>query len=122
MEKRDLWIYRIVTFLFTGLIGMGVVLYFVQHDEISIAFTLLGFPTFIIYPLAIAKILGLTAIWIDKSTQLREWAYAGFTCNLSLAVAAHLNVNDGEFGGAAVALLLLATSYIFHRRISSKKA
>lgn len=41
-------------------------------------FTNMGYPTYIFYPLDLAKALGLIAVWIKKSRPLTEWAYAGF--------------------------------------------
>ena len=93
-------------------------MYFFQHDIAVKAFTVLGFPTYIIYPLAIAKILGLIAIWSNKSKVLKEWAYAGFTFNLLLATSAHINEGDGDFMGAAVGLTLVAVSYIFNCKLN----
>ena len=74
-------------------------------------FTKLGFPAYIIYPLAMAKILGLIAIWTNKSKTLKEWAYAGFFFDFVLAASAHININDGEFGAAVFAMILLLLSY-----------
>ncbi|MEL6189565.1 MAG: DoxX family protein, partial [Myxococcota bacterium] len=88
----------------------------VQHDQIAEAFTALGYPTYLIYPLAIAKVLGLVAIWTRRSEELRGLAYAGFFYDFVLALAAHLAVGDGQFGPAAVALALLAVSYVSSRR------
>ncbi len=106
------WIYRISTGLFTAMLAMGAVMYFVQHQMASEMFTSLGFPTYIIYPLAIAKVLGLIALWVRKSRTLTDLAYAGFFFELSLAVSAHLAAGDGEFAGAFGALILLVTSYV----------
>lgn len=116
MNKRDNIIYYAATGLFSALIGMGVVMYFAQHEMVSEMFTSLGFPTWIIYPLAIAKTLGLVAIWTNKSKMLKEWAYAGFVFDLLLAISAHTMVGDGGQGGAIVALLLVVVSYIFNRK------
>ncbi|MGB1206262.1 MAG: DoxX family protein [Chitinophagales bacterium] len=77
----------------------------------------LGFPTYIIYPLAIAKILGLVAIWTKKSEALKEWAYTGFFFNFVLALTAHININDGEFAPASVAIVLLLVSYFFEKKV-----
>ena len=117
MKKRETLIYRIITAIFTVFIGMGATMYFVQHDMVVEMFTSLGYPTYIIYPLATAKILGLVAIWTNKSKMLKEWAYAGFIFELSLAIAAHVNLGDGEFGAALVALLLVVTSYVYNRKV-----
>ena len=92
-------------------------MYFVQNEMVSETFLKLGFPTFIIYPLAIAKILGLVAIWTNKSKMLKEWAYAGFTFDVLLAIGAHLSINDGEHYAALFGLVLIIISYYFNRKV-----
>ncbi len=109
--KNYTWIYRISTALLSALMLISAGMYIFNHTEISQSFSALGYPTYIIYPLAIAKILGLIAIWTNKSKALKEWAYAGFFFDFVLAFFAHFMVNDGEFAPALVALVLLFTSY-----------
>lgn len=84
-----------------------------MNDMVAGMFTTLGFPTWLIYPMALAKTLGLVAIWVSKSEKLREWAYAGFFFNLLLGTSAHLAISDGEFAGALLALFTLLVSYKF---------
>jgi len=110
-EKRAKLIYYISTGLLTALTAFSAGMYFFNYTHVSEEFVKLGFPTYIIYPLAILKILGLVAIWTKKSRTLKEWAYAGFLFDFILAGAAHISVGDGEFGGAILATILLLTSY-----------
>jgi len=117
--KRDKIIYLVITGLFSLMIAGGAVMYFVKYPMVAKTITKLGYPTYIIYPLAIVKILGLIAIWTNLSRTLKEWAYAGFFFELCLAVSAHVAIQDGEFAGAAVALALVTTSYFFNRRLEA---
>ncbi len=117
MNKRDLMIYRIVTGLFTLMTLLGVSLYIFQHEMAVEMFTKLTYPTYLIYFLIVAKLLGLVAIWTRKSEMLKEWAYAGFVFELILAISAHLNVGDGEFAGAAMVLVLAVASYVYERKV-----
>lgn len=117
VNKRNKIIYLAATGLLTALMLMSAGMYFLQYDMVSDTFTRLGFPTYIIYPLAIAKILGLVAIWTKKSQMLKEWAYAGFFFDFLLAASAHINAGDGEFLPAVVAMFLLTVSYVFERKI-----
>jgi len=71
----------------------------------------------VVYPLAIAKILGVIAILSKKSSTLKEWAYAGFFFDFVLAAAAHLSVGDGEFAPAVVASVVLLVSYFYDKRV-----
>lgn len=117
MKNRDLLIYRITTGLVSLLMAFSATMYFVQHEMVSETFLSLGFPTFIIYPLAIAKFLGLIAIWTNKSKMLKEWAYAGFVFDLLLASGSHLVANDGGFAPALFGLIMLGVSYFYHRKL-----
>lgn len=110
MTKRAA--YWVVTGLFSLMVAAGAMMYFVQNDMVVESFTNLGFPTFIVYPLAIAKLLGLVAILTNKSAKLKEWAYAGFFFDFVLAISAHLSVGDGEQAGAIMALVLMLGSYV----------
>ena len=80
-------------------------------------FDALGYPQYIIYPLAIAKILGLIAIWTRLSNMLTEWAYAGFFFDVVLALAAHLSVNDGAHLFSLVGLVLVITSRLTYGKL-----
>jgi len=115
-HKKHKIIYWVSTGLFTVLILFSAGNYIFNTKIFSEIFITLGYPIYIIYPLAIAKILGLLAIWIKKSRTLKEWAYAGFFFDFILAIGAHLNVNDGAFPFPLVALILLLTSYISEKK------
>jgi len=114
--KRDKIIFYVTTGLLSALMLLSAGMYFFNNAEVSASFQKLGFPTFVIYPLAILKLLGIVAIWTRKSAALVEWAYAGFFFNFVLALTAHINISDGEFGGAAMAIVLLLTSYFFGKK------
>lgn len=105
----------------TGLLSLMMLgsagMYFAKYEEVSKVFLELGFPTFIIYPLAVAKILGVIAILSRKVELLKNLAYAGFFYDFVLAAAAHLNAGDGEAGGAIVALVILSVSYFSEKRV-----
>ena len=94
-------------------------MYFVKYDMVAETFTSLGVPTAVIYPLAIAKILGIIAIWFIDNTLIKNLAYLGFAIDLVAAIAAHLNAGDGGAAGPAVPLALLIISYWYYRRLSA---
>lgn len=117
MEKRNKIIYWIATGLLTALMLMSISMYFMKYEMVSATFTKLGFPAYLVYPLAIAKLLGLIAILSKKSELLKEWAYAGFFFDFLLAFSAHIAANDGEFGMALIAIVLLIVSRIYDRKV-----
>lgn len=115
MKKSKLAYYVATTLLSLMMLG-GAGMYVFNHTEVAKVFDSLGYPTYIIYPLAAAKVLGIIAIWSNLNKSLKEWAYAGFFYDLVLAVAAHVSIRDGEYAPAIVGLALLAVSYVFGQR------
>lgn len=110
-------IYWIATGLLSLLMLFAAFNYIFKHDLLVVVFQKLGFPAYIIYPLAIAKILGVIVILTKLSRTLKEWAYAGFCFNFLLAISAHLNVGDGQFAPAVASLILLAISYVLDKKL-----
>ena len=116
MKKRDSIIYIIATVLFSLMLLAGATAYFVKYEMTSEMFISLGVPTGIIYPLAIAKILGIMAIWLVKNRVIKTLAYLGFALDFSFAIFAHLNAGDGGAIGPAIPFVLLIISYLFFRK------
>ena len=114
--KKNKIIYYVATGLLTVIILFSVNMYLFKHDMVAQMFTGLGYPSYIIYPYAVAKLLGLFAIWNPKFKVLKEWAYSGFFFAFILAFFAHIMVSDGGEMTAFVALFLLVISYIFNKK------
>ncbi len=111
-------IFYISTGLLTVLMFYSVWMYFFQHEAVVEMFKQFGYPTYIIYPYAIAKLFGMFALWNPKFKVIKEWAYAAFTFAFTLAFFAHYMIGDGEQAGAVVAFVLLIVSYITHKKIT----
>jgi len=121
MNKKTIKIiYLVSTGLLTALMLMSAGMYFFNHETVIESFAKLGYPTYLVYPLALAKLLGLSAVWMKKC-KLKEWAYAGFFFDVVLAVAAHLAVKDGGFVPALVGIILVTTSYVFEKRLNMEQ-
>lgn len=112
---------RVLYWTFTGLLAVqmlgsaGMQLFTDMGRE---GFIRLGYPTYIIYLLAMAKLLGLAAVLSNRSYLLKNLAYAGFLYLLLLAVTAHLAAGEGpETIPAALALVWLAGSFHFDRKL-----
>jgi len=115
--KTNKIIYWISTGLMCLLFLFSAGMYFFQNSMIKETFTFLGFPTWIVYPLAVAKILAVIAILSKKSRVLKEWAYAGLFYDAVLAFFAHWFAGDGEFAPAIVAIVLILVSRTFESRV-----
>ncbi len=72
-DKTKKIIYWVSTGLLSVMMLMAAGTYFVSHEMVSDTFAGLGFPTYIVYPLAILKVLAIVAIWTRKSELLKEW-------------------------------------------------
>lgn len=101
----------ILTGLLSALLLMSAGMYFMNYEEMSLGFATFGFPTWLIYPMGIAKILGVLMILTKFKHWLTEWAYAGIFFNALLAIGAHLNIGDGKQMVAVIALILVIGSY-----------
>ncbi|MCH7784369.1 MAG: DoxX family protein [Bacteroidetes bacterium] len=112
-QKHIYWLSTII--LFGTLIATGI-LYFVYHDTLSIYFKHYGYPTYIIYPLAVAKIVGAMVILYNKNKLLKELAYIGFFFNFILAFFAHYMINEFD-PFPSISLLLLLISYFTGKKI-----
>src|SRR5258706_10398611 len=116
---------KIIYYAATGLLTVIVLMYagnsIFNNEMFSKRFAELGYPTYLIYPLTIAKLLGLIAIWFNKSRRLTEWAYAGFFFDFILAILAEIHAIDGEMFSSPMALFLLLTSYIFEKMVFERK-
>ena len=115
--KKNKIIYWISTALLALLFFAGAMMYIFNYPRAEGFFISLGFPTWIIYPLAILKILGAIAILTKKSNFLKELAYSGFLFDAILALTAHIIVSDGEYAPAIIALVLIAISWFLDRKV-----
>ena len=114
--KTNKIVYYTSTGLLTLIILFSVSMYFFKHDDVAKMFSSFGYPTYIIYPYAVAKLLGLFAIWNSKFKLIKEWAYSGFFFAFILAFFAHYMIGDGGQMAALIALILLLVSYIFNKK------
>ena len=111
--------YLVSTVVLTGIMLFSAYNYFFNYETIAGFFEQYHYPTYLIYPLAIAKLLGLVAIWGNFSSTLKNLAYAGFLYNTFLAATAHFMAADGGYLFAVIALICVIVSYLTGRKIRS---
>jgi hypothetical protein len=110
--------YWTTTGLFCFLILYSAFMYFFQHEIIANFFVKLGYPTYLIYPLATLKVLGVITLLTNFNERLKELAYTGFFFNIILAFFAHFMIKDGGQGTAIIAFVLLISSYIMWKKMN----
>ncbi len=116
---------RIIYWSSTGLLSaillMSAGMYVFNNEMVSQMFSRFGYPTYIIYPLAVAKVAAVIVLVTQKQATLKEWAYSALFFELIFAFFfIHVMIGDGEQMGAIIAMALLITSYIFGKRTFKK--
>lgn len=80
-------------------------------------FVHLGYPSYLLPFIGIAKILGVTAVVAPGFRRLKEWAYAGLVFDLLGATYSHIAVGDpSAWLIPVIGLVLVAGSYAFYRK------
>ena len=80
--------------------------------------THLGYPTYLLPFIGVAKILGVIAVLAPGFVRLKEWAYAGLAFDLIGALYSHLSSGDppSVWSFALIGLVLVAGSYLLFRK------
>lgn len=112
-------VYWITTILLSAMMLYSASMYFMETDMIKQFFKTFNYPTYIVYPLAVLKILGVIMILWRKSDWLTEWAYAGFFFDVVLAFFAHYFAKDDVIF-TLVGLILILLSYFFGKVVRIK--
>jgi len=109
-------IYWIATVIMCLIFLFSAGMYFTKYEMVKGFFEGLGYPTYIIYPLAVAKVLGVIAVLTNKVKALSEWAYAGFFFDAVLATAAHYVAGHGiGLSALAIVVVLASRALLSHR-------
>jgi uncharacterized membrane protein YphA (DoxX/SURF4 family) len=112
---------RTLYWIFTGLMAafmlMASIPDVLQIPQAIAIFTHLGYPTYLLPFIGIAKILGVVAVLLPGFWRLKEWAYAGLVFDLIGALYSHLSVQDppSAWGFPVIGLFLVTGSYFFYR-------
>ena len=112
-EKARQIIYWGSTVMMCMIFLFSATMYFVRTDMIMGYFEMLNYPPYLVYPLAVVKILGVVAVLSNKSKMLKEWAYAGFFFDAVLAATAHYSSGDGGEMMSLLAIVMIILSRVF---------
>lgn len=115
--KRDKIIYWIATGLIAAGMTMSAFMYLTMNAELVSNFKTLGFPTFFVSILGVAKLLGAVVLVAPVGTRLKEWAYAGFIFIFIGAIWTHIATGT-PWITPAVFLIILGVSYFFWTKVS----
>lgn len=116
--KKTKIIYWIFKSLFAFImLGSAIPDILVQPIAIE-GFKQLGYPTYLLPFIGIAKLLGVIAILVPGFPRIKEWAYAGLI--IDLIGATYSIISSGEpasaWGFMALPLILGIGSYVFYHK------
>lgn len=100
-----------------GVFAFSAQMYFRNTEMVRGFFEALNYPSYIVIPLAILKVLGILAVTTKLSKMLTEWAYAGFLLDAVLAFAAHYVAQDGGYLFSVIAIVATIVSRIMYGRL-----
>lgn len=119
---------KIIYWIFTGLFAAFMLFSAIpdimnSKDAQELMGKLLGYPTYIIPFIGVAKLLGAIAILVPGFPRLKEWAYAGFT--IDLLGAWYSGIAVGQPVGPSFFMLLpigvMVVSYIYLHKLQKLK-
>lgn len=115
--KTNKILYWSSTGLLSAFIIITAALYYFNYEVVKEAFISLSYPVYLIYPLAIVKIIAAVVLLLPKKIVLKEWAYAGLLFDFILAFFAHIMISDGNQMTPVIAFILLSVSYVFYKKV-----
>lgn len=101
------------------LLCFSVWAYHANHDNISGFFSALGYPTYLVYPLAYMKLLVILVIITHRYNDLRDMAYAAYFVNMMMALVGHA-VHGDSYLHAAIGGTCLAISYLLGNKVRGR--
>jgi hypothetical protein len=116
--KKILMIYWIFTGLLIVYTISGSITDIMSVPFAVALFTHLGYPTYLLPFLGIAKLLGIVALLFSGFSRIKEWVYAGFVYDLTGAMYSSISVGDPASSWLLflIGYILIAGSYIFHHK------
>lgn len=118
-------IYKITYWSATGLLSLMLIMssgmYVFNNEAIQETFISLGYPSYLIYPIVVAKLTAVAILLSQKGSLIKEWVYAALFFEFFLAFFAHVMTGDGDQFGAVIAIALLLVSYFLGKKILKVK-
>jgi DoxX-like family len=113
--------YKIAISLFCSLFIGSVIYGFVDIQESVDEYRHLEFPAWLLYPLSVAKVLGVYVILKSTSQTLKDFAYAGFPFDLLCALGGHIAQQEIKMMLPIVSIGLWIYTFMIDRKYSRMK-
>ncbi|MDO6802597.1 DoxX family protein [Wenyingzhuangia sp. 1_MG-2023] len=112
--------YWLTTGLLSALFLFSAGMYFLNYEHVSSEFVKLGYPVYIVYPLAVLKVIAVIVLITQKQSSIKDWVYSALFFDALLAFSAHMVVKDGEQGAAMIAMILILSSFFLGKKLFKK--
>ena len=110
-------IYWIATGLLSALFLYSAFTYLTNTAVIQGNYQDYEYPSYLVIPMAIAKILAIIFILIRKPKWVMEWAYAGLFFDMALASLVHYGADDIGITLPLSGIIILFISYFFGKTV-----
>ncbi len=116
MKKTNIF-YWVFTGLFAAMMLLSAVPD-IMSDPIAIQgmHVELGYPTFFVPFIGVAKLLGVIAILVPGFPRIKEWAYAGLFFDLIGATYSIIAIGKPDWMFMVLPLALATTSYLLYQK------
>lgn len=119
---------NIIYWIFTGLLCLLMLFsalsgFFSREQSVAV-FTHLGYPTYLISFISVAKLLGIVALLVPGFPRLKEWAYAGFTIDITGALYSSISTGDPASAWSVlfIGYIIIFGSYIYYHKRNRQRA
>jgi len=119
LNKLKIVVFWIATAYVLSLLGFSAWVYHAKHELISDYFTTLGYPTYLVYPLASLKLLTIVIIITHRYNDLRDMAYAAYFINMVMALVGHV-VQGDSYLHAVLGGSCLIISYLLGNQVRGR--
>lgn len=110
-------LYWIATLLVCSVFIYSAQMYFRNTEMVKIYFEHLHYPSYVVIPLAVAKLVAVILILWRGIAWVTEWAYAGLFFDALLAITAHMSSNDKGYMLSLIALITILISYFLGKKV-----
>jgi len=110
-------IYWIATGLLSALFLYSAFLFLTDTLVVQGHYQDYQYPSYLVVPMAIAKIFAIAVILLRKPKWIMEWAYAGLFFDLVLASFAHYRLDDPNLTLTLLGIIFLLVSYFFGKTV-----
>jgi len=119
MMKKTKIIYWIFTGLLCALMLFSGISGFIAPAQGVAVFQHLGYPSYLIDFLGVAKILGVAALLVPRWPRLKEWAYAGFTFDITGALYSSICTGDpaSAWSTLLIGYIIIFGSYFYYHKL-----